>query len=100
MIDTFIENSAGSMITSWGDMAACGPSRCGHSHTVATGGIQFRHFGYIFRTTFFEPLKNRSKGSDDEGAITSFQALLYCRGKLRVAAAISLVSGQLSQRAV
>lgn len=76
MIDTFIEKLSwfnDNII--WGTWLLVVLLGVGILYTVATGGIQFRHFGYIFRTTFFEPLKNRSKGSDDEGAITSFQAL-------------------------
>lgn len=44
-------------------------------YTVISGGIQIRHFGYIFKKTFIQPVLSKAKGTDDEGAISSFQAL-------------------------
>ena len=44
-------------------------------YTIATGGIQVRHFGYIMRKTFWEPILSQKKDSDAQGTISSFQAL-------------------------
>ncbi len=44
-------------------------------YTVITGGVQIRYFGYIMRKTVIEPIRSRSRSSQGQGSISSFQAL-------------------------
>lgn len=44
-------------------------------YTAITGAVQVRHFGYIMRKTLWEPIRAKNKGTDEQGAISSFQAL-------------------------
>lgn len=44
-------------------------------YTVVTGGIQIRHFRYIFRKSILEPIKAKNKDTAAHGSISSFQAL-------------------------
>ncbi len=59
----------------WGDWLLYVLLGVGLLYTVCTGGIQIRHFNYIFKKTFLQPILSKKKDSDEDGTISSFQAL-------------------------
>lgn len=59
----------------WGDWLLFVLLGVGILYTVITGGIQIRYFPYIIRKTLWEPIRAGKGDSEENGTISSFQAL-------------------------
>lgn len=61
----------------WGNWLLFVLLAVGLLYTIISGGVQVRRFGYIWKKTLVEPLKERAKRNEEkgEGTISSFAAL-------------------------